>query len=912
MSEAGQQKALLVLDANQGWKSVKQVALSLGPRHHLISAAAANAPPAASKEAWQAIACERLEALAPDLRSGDRILVVVSDPDDPALVDAAAAARLKGAAVELRVAAARSSSEAASSSSDAAHAADETPDLQQPEALLRRYAHGKNLPEPLVNRGAQLLKELASEAASATPSLISLRLERISLQGFGSFRERQDYPLHKRGLVLLQGAHRAKAATGGAAETTSADGGAHPSAQVDALDPSGAMGGGAAESNGAGKTTLAMASLWALTGNTDARANGRSIESKGVINDECDCAMVELSGSLDGDAEGASPPGEGGASTAADACRVKFSVKRTVSRRSSMKLSFIFNGKDDGGGVTDVQKVLESKLRVSQLARVAFFGQHLQGGLLDMTDKYLREQLQALLPMEVWEKASARAKELAAEEDKNRQGFDGELKANTGQIVTLATQEAVAAEKAKHWEEERQGDLARFTIQLNVEAMELKEALKEALSAVALEAPLATMDAGGLSGAPLTTVVAPGRVGVSGGVSAADALVDECTKRSNKARGESEAVAKSIKEAQESLAVALISERKESRDAYKKLEAASLELVAAARSATDTIRYLELPSECTSAKHAAAVAQDAVAAARAACDKQIRALELLCKGAAYDSAQTRQSVERVDKLCVQLKGLEESRAATQAEEAEWTQQRHAAEMRAEKHRVALKALEARQREPNPHALRISDAAAQRADLALRQEKLAVDVTTANEEKETLSKLSDHFGKKGVQNLLYKLALENLECRANGYAGKLSGGKLQLLLAFDKKEKTITKKVQMRSEEGGCVERSVNQLSGGEWRRLALALSLAFADFAKQRTALGCNLLVLDEVMANMDAAGQRAMASVLQELGGDIDTVLVIAHGLRDETLSGHFKCVDTVVKEANVSKVRFNDELRL
>ena len=117
---------------------------------------------------------------------------------------------------------------------------------------------------------------------------------------------------------------------------------------------------------------------------------------------------------------------------------------------------------------------------------------------------------------------------------------------------------------------------------------------------------------------------------------------------------------------------------------------------------------------------------------------------------------------------------------------------------------------------------------------------------------------------------------------------------------------------MRRAEGGWAERSVAQLSGGEWRRLALALSLAFADFAKQRTALGCNLLVLDEVMAHMDAEGQRAMASVLQELGGGIDTVLVIAHGLRDENLYGLFDAVDTVEKVADASQVRIGDELRL
>ena len=332
------------------------------------------------------------------------------------------------------------------------------------------------------------------------------------------------------------------------------------------------------------------------------------------------------------------------------------------------------------------------------------------------------------------------------------------------------------------------------------------------------------------------------------------------------------------------------------------------ELVAAARSATDTIRYLELQSECASAEHAAAGAAGAAAAARAACDEQIRALERLRKRAADDGAQTGES----DRLRAELEQLQVSRAAAQAEAAAWTQRRHAAEMRAEKHRVALEALAALERAPNPHALRIGDAAARRAAVASRQEKLAVAVKGAKKEETSLSALSEHFGKRGVQNLLYKLALENLERRAKWYAGELSGGKLQLRLAFDEAQKTVKKEVRMRRAEGGWAERSVAQLSGGEWRRLALALSLAFADFAKQRTALGCNLLVLDEVMAHMDAEGQRAMASVLQELGGGIDTVLVIAHGLRDENLYGLFDAVDTVEKVADASQVRIGDELRL
>ena len=48
-------------------------------------------------------------------------------------------------------------------------------------------------------------------------------------------------------------------------------------------------------------------------------------------------------------------------------------------------------------------------------------------------------------------------------------------------------------------------------------------------------------------------------------------------------------------------------------------------------------------------------------------------------------------------------------------------------------------------------------------------------------------------------------------------------------------------------EGGLKERSIRQLSGGERRRVALALALGFADLTAGRGQLRCNLIVLDEV-----------------------------------------------------------------
>jgi ABC-type cobalamin transport system ATPase subunit len=101
-------------------------------------------------------------------------------------------------------------------------------------------------------------------------------------------------------------------------------------------------------------------------------------------------------------------------------------------------------------------------------------------------------------------------------------------------------------------------------------------------------------------------------------------------------------------------------------------------------------------------------------------------------------------------------------------------------------------------------------------------------------------------------------------------------------------------------------RSVSQLSGGEWRRVGLALSLAYAQFAQARAAVSSNLLVLDEAMGGMDANGQAAMAELLRALPHE--SILVIAHGLQRDTLYGEFDAVDTVERVGEASSVRVGD----
>lgn len=53
-------------------------------------------------------------------------------------------------------------------------------------------------------------------------------------------------------------------------------------------------------------------------------------------------------------------------------------------------------------------------------------------------------------------------------------------------------------------------------------------------------------------------------------------------------------------------------------------------------------------------------------------------------------------------------------------------------------------------------------------------------------------------------------------------------------------------MKVRLADGRIVDRSLRQLSGGERQRVAVALQLAFADFAAERSGVHSDLIVLDE------------------------------------------------------------------
>lgn len=71
---------------------------------------------------------------------------------------------------------------------------------------------------------------------------------------------------------------------------------------------------------------------------------------------------------------------------------------------------------------------------------------------------------------------------------------------------------------------------------------------------------------------------------------------------------------------------------------------------------------------------------------------------------------------------------------------------------------------------------------------------------------------------------------------------------------------VVKRASTRAADGGFRDRSLSQLSGGQWRRASLALELAFVELARQRGRFSCNLLVLDEVLSQLDSYGRARVS----------------------------------------------------
>ncbi|AYP68618.1 putative DNA double-strand break repair Rad50 ATPase [Exiguobacterium phage vB_EalM-132] len=138
---------------------------------------------------------------------------------------------------------------------------------------------------------------------------------------------------------------------------------------------------------------------------------------------------------------------------------------------------------------------------------------------------------------------------------------------------------------------------------------------------------------------------------------------------------------------------------------------------------------------------------------------------------------------------------------------------------------------------------------------------------------------DAFGNQGIKSLLLDSVTPFLNTRANYYLAKLADSTISVKFntqAMLKNGEMRDKfSVEVLNESG---DDSYKGNSGGEKRRVDVAVNMALQDLINSRTHKSIDLIVYDEVYEGLDAAGCEQVVELLKEKASQFGSVVVITH----------------------------------
>jgi len=949
MSEAGQTKRLLVLDGE--WGQLAQLPLDIGPRHFQLEGAEA-APP-------------------PSLRPGDRVRWnVAADNADPAAAAAVAAsvAELRASGVDVTL-----------SRAPGAGAAPRIADAEalNPAGLLHAYARAAALPPPVTAACDALLSRLSTSGAAALARPhVDFAPTRLSLRGFGPFKDAQDYPLHRRGFVVVSGRN------------------------LDAAE--------SADSNGAGKTSLVMALLWALQGSAgNGGSGGKSRTSAQFVADGCKQAFVRLEGTLNGQA---------------------FWCERAASKTKLLSFRWGLGHTEHSCAEAKLTAAaLDEVLPLQLLRSTSFHGQHDMEALLSSSDKELKETLGHLVSLHAWTAAEEAAKAEGRQQEAQLRQRQGGLGAMQQGVAREAANVLQAQRKRQEWEERHAADVELAAVAAcsagvaySSEAASLRAALAELRAAwewgnalvdkasadetdakrAAQQAQAASVDEEGVRSQYAQQKEAANQA-LAHAAERQARCVEE-TLRANELAAEAAAAHRFAQKALDAFQGVVLTPSSSSGRAPPhqhppdavlgtcaqclqpidarhftrqagELEAAAAELLARAAAARSALADAQAAAAAAKQQHTAS--QQALAGVAA---EETRAWKATQAKASADQAQAQQRADAARADCEALSGAvkagkqsgmgardtlkelgedeelpprptpQPASVSLVCEQLQKAQMAVVAQERALRRAVTVRVAAAArllslQEAVNPEASALEAA-------LRRQHEAAADLTSAEaaladaEASVLLSDaVADALGTKGIQAYLFDDLLRELEERTAQHLRQLTGGTMDFTLRSDESKssaaakkkmakkkgagaqpadaehqasppedslavakETVMKRVWALADVGGPagaepVERSIEQLSGGERRRVSLALTLAFNDLAASRGGLRCELLVLDEALQHLDPEGVARVSQLLKSRTTQQTVLLTSQAASKAVSLAD---AVDYVVKQGHRSTV--------
>ena len=873
LSESRQPKALWVVDAANGWVCTEKIPIHIGRKH------------------FKADNLSELLALTIShgnhdgvVKAGDRVIISIgqeeltesrpssNDGESSPFDDHVKLLRNIGVSVEVREV--KVTALEAMCTADKIQLEEMSPETTLVSFLEEEITRGtmaNSTSEGLRQAGLILIDEIQTGEETTSirdrnDKFTDLVIEEVTLQGFGPFRDKVSYPLKQRGLVLVRG--------------TNKDGGS--------------------DSNGTGKSSLAMAALWALSGSVDPRPMSDA-KVADIVNDESTSARVSVSGTLNGK---------------------KFVISRTKTS-SKTALTFLINGVDlTTQAVKETQQIIDEKLGVDPqiLARTIFHGQHALNGLLEAPDAKLKEELSLIVPTDIWQNGAklARTKGLAA--SKKMAELDAVIKIRDCDTNSLRSRFETSMRNAaiKRSDYHRQmNDSENLWGQTKIlsegtslnEMTELVESVTTEIRSLEIKVELAE-------------------------VSRCQALC--------KIQSEIDDVRILVAASRQDLQNHI---RTVDRAAMK-FELAEFTLGQLKRKwnlSTSSAPIISFPTICPTCNQPLSesgkghshldlnkVVQEELERALCAVQDSNSALHHTLQVKDHINATFMEQTKLLDALALSFDNTQD----------EWNNQTSGFNQKLALHRLDLAERTTQLSKTALNVQRISIEATLDAELkaveaieahcaVLQSDIWDASCALTNFKKQseeqraiaaTMVQLNDIFGARGIQTFILQNAVEVLQTISQSYLDELSDGNQRLEISLDNSDR-ILRRAYIRNNKGTFSERPMSSLSGGQWRRCALALTLGFADLVARRGRMRSSLLVLDEPLTHLDRLGRISVGNLLRKLlqqNGRVGnlatssfsatTVLIILQDLAAEELEESFDRIDEVIKDGGSSFV-FIDE---
>jgi len=158
-------------------------------------------------------------------------------------------------------------------------------------------------------------------------------------------------------------------------------------------------------------------------------------------------------------------------------------------------------------------------------------------------------------------------------------------------------------------------------------------------------------------------------------------------------------------------------------------------------------------------------------------------------------------------------------------------------------------------------------------------ELADELSASERRLQALKILVEACSKAGVPALLIEQAVPDLETAANEVLSLLSDGRMSLRLRSQRETKAGTLQETLEiviADERG--ERAYETFSGGEAMRVDLALRVGLSTLLAHRAGARCEMLILDETCAPLDAEGRLLFVESLQRIADRFGCILVVTH----------------------------------